>query len=225
MRIRPAVCSALLAALWVGGTDATPAVGQATADAVAPGPGEGSDSPSGGPVTQVPARFLNPCPQEKIARLLGSALTPSEISRGLALEHEVLVMCAARQRLALEVLALERLIRGALPAPEVVEKIVEVEVEKIVEVERIVEVPIGPGSSVPSASAADMSWFSIYGTQAAPRAGVVLGDGTRLFVGVGDEVPGVGRVTAIQAVPPEVRVEGATLNPLPQASAAPAGRE
>ncbi|MCY4592903.1 MAG: hypothetical protein OXE86_20580 [Alphaproteobacteria bacterium] len=189
------------------------AVAQATSDVVAPGAADGGDSAAPPLSAGVPARLLNPCPQDKIGHLLASAVTPGEISRGLALEREILVMCVQRQELALDVLELESKIRNALPAPEpeVVEKIVEV--ERIVEVEKIVEVA---AEAAEAPTLADMFWFSIYGTADAPRAGVVLGDGTRIFVGIGDEVPGVGTVTAIQAVPPMVRVTGATQNPLPR---------
>ncbi len=184
------------------------------ASAMAPGEGAGQESKEPERIVeQVDTDVLRPCPQDKIARLLRTAVTPGQISAALALERETLKFCAQRQALVLRLFELESRIRDKTPELVVVPE--PKVIIKEVPVERIVEVPTPVTSKAPAVNVADMGFFSVFGSAAKPKAGITLGDGSRVFVGVGDDVAGIGKVESISINPAEVRVSGALKNPLP----------
>lgn len=181
-----------------------------------PGPGSGQEQPAAEPARMsVDMEVMRPCPQDKIARLIETAVTDGQVSAALALERETLKLCAQRQELVLKLFGLERQLREILPEevaapePQIIYK------DKIVYREKLVEVAKPAAPVGPTVNMADLGYFSVFGSAAKPKAGIVLGDGSRVFLGVGDEVRGVGKVESISISPAEVRVAGALQNPLP----------
>ena len=158
------------------------------------------------------ASAVSPCPREALASMLRSAVAPGDVGAALALERETLRLCAARQKLALEVLGLEEKLRGLVPAALPPEPAPAPEPPPA----RAPEPPPAPAPVVeaPPPAKPSFTWFTVYGRVDALVAGV--SDGRAVWhVREGDALPGGAVVEAIVSAPPAVHVRGAAASPLP----------
>ncbi len=174
------------------------------------------------------------CPRDAIGRMLESAVTGGEFSASLALEREVLELCRDRQGVLAELVASDRVLAEALRkdrdarAAEAAEaeaerqrRAAEVEAAQVVlqrerDAARHAEAARAAAAVAPPAPEpeTDYGWYTVIGRGDDLRAGVTDGE-TRMFVAVGDSLPGGIVVTAIERAPAGVRVSGASIDRLP----------
>ena len=174
------------------------------------------------------------CPREAIGRMLESAVTGGEFSASLALEREVLELCRDRQGVLAELVASDRLLAEVLRKDRDarVEEAAEADAERrrreaevaaahVVlrreqQAARDAEAARAAAAIAPPAPEPepDYGWYTVIGRGDNLRAGVTDGE-TRMFVRVGDSLPGGIVVTAIERAPAGVRVRGASVDRLP----------
>lgn len=175
------------------------------------------------------------CPRDAIGRMLESAVSGTEFSASLALEREVLELCRDRQGVLAELVASDRLLAEVLRkdrdarAAEAAEaeaerqrRAAEVEAAQVVlqrerDAARHAEAARAAAAAAPAAEPepeTDYGWYTVIGRGDDLRAGVTDGE-TRMFVRVGDNLPGGIVVTAIERAPAGVRVRGASVDRLP----------
>ena len=163
------------------------------------------------------AAAVSSCPREALAAMLRSATAPGDVHAALALEREVLRLCENRQKLAIDIVKLERDLAALLPAalPPPAPPAPEPEPAPPPEPEpKAVELPPPPVVEPPPPAKPAFSWFTIYGRAGGLTVGVTDGR-SEWHVQEGDELPGGAVVEGIESAPPAVHVRGAAASPLP----------
>ena len=153
------------------------------------------------------------CPREALGAMLRSATAPGDVHAALALEREVLRLCENRQKLAIEIVKLERDLAQLLPAalPPPAPPAPEPEPAPPPEPK---PVAVAPPPVIEPPPKPAYSFFTIYGRGGVLTAGISDGR-AEWHVREGDELPGGAVVEGIEASPAAVHVSGAAASPLP----------